>query len=68
MGMMCRRLGLAVAVLAAAGCTTDAGDKPFPNLADVPARPSVAPAEERQDLLDRLLEDRAAGQALAPSR
>lgn len=66
------RLILAAALSCAllSGCAGDDADatvstnKPFPNLADVPARPVTTPAAERQRLLGELTRDRDAARAI----
>ncbi len=63
------RFILAAALLCAllSGCAgDDAGstNKPFPNLAEVPARPVTTPAAERQRLMGELIHDRDAARAI----
>lgn len=66
------RFSLAAALLCAllSGCAGDGADatgstnKPFPNLAEVPARPVTTPAAERQRLMGELTRDRDAAQAI----
>lgn len=66
------RMAVATAVLCAllGGCAGDqadaplATDRPFPNLADVPARPVTTPAAERERLLEDLIRDREAARAV----
>jgi hypothetical protein len=60
-------LGFALMMMAAA-CAGSSSDAPFPNLSDLPEKPSVTPADQWEHLRDRLLKDRAAGHALAPAR
>lgn len=63
---------VAVALVCAllGGCAGDqadasaATDKPFPNLADVPARPVTTPAAERERLRQDLIRDRDAARAV----
>ena len=66
------RFILAAALLCAllSGCAGDdaaptaSTEKPFPNMADVPARPVTTPAAERQRLMGELTRDRDAARAL----